>query len=43
MVNTINQAFTEVYDIVMHFEPELIRKIPKNFIDMMKKNMDVRI
>lgn len=43
MVNTINQSFSEVYDIVMHLEPELIKKIPKKFIDMIKTNRDLRI
>ena len=43
MVKTMNQAFSEVYDIVMHLEPELIKKIPKKFIDMINQNRDFRV
>ena len=38
--NNINQAFSEVYDIVNHIEKDLYNKIPKNFIAMLEKNKD---
>ena len=40
MVNTMNQSFSEVYDILMHLETKLFRKIPQKFIDMIKENRD---
>ena len=40
MVNTMNQSFSEVYDILMHLETELFRKIPQKFIDMIEENRD---
>ena len=43
MVNTINQSFSEVYDIVMHLDTELFNKIPQYFIDLIDKNRDLRI
>lgn len=43
MVNTINQSFSEVYDIVMHLEPELIKRIPNKLIDMIESNRDLRV
>ena len=38
--NNINQAFSEVYDIVNHIEKDLYNKIPKKFIAMLEKNKD---
>lgn len=43
MENTLNQSFSEVYDIIEHFEPGLLRKIPQNFIEMLKDNRDERV
>ncbi len=43
MVNTINQAFSEVYDIILHTELELVNKIPASFIDMIQSNRDERV
>lgn len=40
MVSTINQSFTEVYDIVKHLDSKLYNKIPNQFIEMLKQNMD---
>lgn len=40
MENTINQSFSEVYDIVMHLEKKLYNKIPNSFIQMLKENKD---
>lgn len=40
MRNTIYQSFSEVYNIIMHMSPELYRKIPKNFIEMLEKTRD---
>ncbi len=42
MVNTINQSFSEVYDIIMHFEKDLFNKIPKGFLKMIKQNRDLK-
>ena len=42
-INTINQAFGEVYDIIIHMEEELVNKIPKGFIKMIKDNRDLRL
>lgn len=43
MEDTINRAYSEVYDILQHMEKVLIEKIPKSYIDMIYKNRDVRI
>ena len=43
MVNTMNQSFSEVYDIIMHFETSLFNKIPQYFIDLIDENRDLRI
>lgn len=43
MVDSINQAFSEVYDIINHMEKELYSKIPKGFLEMVKGNRDLRI
>ena len=40
MENTINQSFSEVYDIINHLEIELYNKIPKGFIKMVEQNRD---
>lgn len=37
MKNTTNQAFSEVYDVISHFEEEMQEKIPKSFINVIKK------
>lgn len=42
-INTINQSFSEVYDIVLHLDKELFDKIPKGFLDIIKNNRDMRI
>ena len=36
----INQAFSEVYDIINHFEKRIYNKIPTRFIEMIKANKD---
>lgn len=42
MVDTLDsKAFSETYDIVMHFDKKLYDKIPKSFIKLLKDNMDV--
>lgn len=41
MSNSINQAFTEVYDIIIHMEDELIKKIPQDFLNIIKSNRDL--
>lgn len=41
MKNTINQAFTEVYDVINHMEIEMQEKIPKKFINLIKENRDL--
>ena len=43
MINTINQSFSEVYDILMHLEQGLIERIPKSFLNMIYTNRDTRI
>lgn len=40
MENTMNQAFAEVYDIIMHLEKDLYNKIPKSFIELVEQNRD---
>lgn len=34
------QALAEVYDIINHFEFKMYKKIPQEFIDMIKNNKD---
>ena len=41
--NTLNQAFNEVYDIILNMEEGLYNKIPKGFIKIIKDNRDMRI
>ena len=43
MKNTTNQAFSEVYDILIHLHPALLSKIPQNFVDNIDKLRDLRI
>lgn len=43
MENTINQAFSEVYDIINHMEKSLYNKIPQEFIKMLYNNRDLRL
>ena len=40
-INTINQAFTEVYDVINHMEIEMQEKIPQKFINLIKENRDL--
>ena len=42
-IDTINQSFCEVYDIINHMEKDLYDRIPKGFIEMIKNNRDLRI
>lgn len=35
------QAYSEVYNIINHFEKELYAKIPQSFINAIKKNRDL--
>ena len=41
MRNTINQAFSEVYDVINHMEKKMQEKIPKNFMNLIKDNRDL--
>ena len=41
--NTINQAFSEVYDIIMHMEKEIYSKVPNEFIKLLENNRDLRV
>jgi len=41
--NTLNEAFSEVYDIIINMEESLYNKIPKGFIKMIKDNRNMRI
>ena len=41
MKNTINQVFTEVYDVINHMEIEMQEKIPPKFINLIKENRDL--
>ena len=34
------QALAEVNDIINHFEPDIYKKIPKNFINFVQQNKD---
>lgn len=40
MENTMNQSYSEVYDIIKHLDKKLYNKIPTRFIEMLKENMD---
>ena len=40
MENTMNQSYSEVYDIIKHLDKKLYNKIPTGFIEMLKENMD---
>ena len=41
MKNTINQAFSETYDVITHMSKEMQEKIPKSFINLIKENRDL--
>lgn len=41
MKDTINQAFTQVYDVINHMEIEMQEKIPQKFINLIKENRDL--
>lgn len=41
MKTTINQAFSEVYDVINHMSKEMQEKIPKSFINLIKDNRDL--
>ena len=40
-INTINNVFTEVYDIICHMDEKLRSKIPKRFIKIIKENRNL--
>ena len=40
MENTMNQSYSEVYDIIKHLDKKLYNKIPTGFIEMLRENMD---
>ena len=39
--NTINNVFSEVYDIICHMDEDLRNKIPKRFIEIIKENRNL--
>ena len=39
-IEKTQKAFSQVYDIINHFEPELYSKIPKKFITFLEENKD---
>ena len=39
-MENINQAFSEVYDIINHLDTKLYNRIPMGFIEMIKANKD---
>lgn len=39
-MENINQAFSEVYDIINHLDTKLYNRIPTSFIEMIKENKD---
>ena len=39
--NTINNVFSEVYDIICHMDEDLRNKIPKRFIKIIKENRNL--
>lgn len=43
MQSTINQAFSEVYDITMHLGTDLRNKILPRFMEVIEKNRDTRL
>ena len=43
MEETINCAYSEVYDILQHLEVGLKEKIPESYMEMLYKNRDIRI
>ncbi len=40
MNNTINQSFSEVYDIILHSEESIYNRIPINFMKMLEEARD---
>ena len=38
--NVYKSSFKEVYDILQNTDEKLVQKIPKNFVDFIKNNMD---
>ncbi|MBR3134468.1 MAG: hypothetical protein IKG56_03310 [Clostridia bacterium] len=40
MYNTINQSFSEVYDIILHSEESIYNRIPINFMKMLEEARD---
>ena len=40
MENTMNQSYSEVYDIIKHLDKKLYNKIPTGFIEMLREKMD---
>ena len=40
MVSTTRQSFSEVYDIIYHMDEKMYKKIPNNFIELVKQNRD---
>ena len=40
-INTINNVFTEVYDIICHMDEKSRSKIPKRFIKIIKENRNL--
>ena len=38
--NVYKNSFKEVYDILQNTDEELVHKIPKNFMDFIKNNMN---
>lgn len=39
--NSINDAYAEVYDIILHMEMSLRKKIPYKFIEVIKENRNI--
>lgn len=39
-MENINQAFSEVYDIINHLDTKLYKRIPISFIELIKENKD---
>lgn len=39
--NSINNAYTEVYDIILHLDENLKKKIPSKFIEIIKENRNI--
>ncbi len=39
--NSINNAYTEVYDIILHLDENFKKKIPSKFIEIIKENRNI--